>query len=187
VDFTLSPRLLRIRDAWQYLQTTAVADSSHYIVGVLDQTTASVRVRANVTLTPNMSIQLYAEPFMSTGEYVGLRDVLDPKAPTFDGRFRDFTDEDLTVIDGDIWIDVDRDGTGDINVGQPDFRVISFRSNLVLRWEYVLGSTLFLVWQHGRSNESDNSQFQLWDGVQEMFRLPAENVFVLKLNYWLSL
>jgi hypothetical protein len=187
VDFTLSPRLLRIHDAWQYLQTTAVADSSHYIFGALDQTTASMRLRANVTLTPNMSIQLYAEPFVSTGEYVRLRDVLDPKAPTFGGRFRDFTDDDLSVVDGEIWIDVDRDGAGDINVAQPDFRVISFRSNLVLRWEYILGSTLFLVWQHGRSAENDSSQFQVWDGIQQMFRLPAENVFVLKLNYWLSL
>ncbi|MEE8193750.1 MAG: DUF5916 domain-containing protein, partial [Gemmatimonadales bacterium] len=164
-----------------------VADSLHYIFGALDLTTVSMTIRANITFTRNMTLQLYAEPFISTGEYVGLRDVLDPKAPTFDGRFRDFTDDDLSVIDGDIWIDVDGDGSGDINVGQPDFRVISFRSNVVLRWEYILGSTVFLVWQHARSDVTDNSQFQLWDGIQGMFRLPAENVFVLKVNYWLSL
>jgi hypothetical protein len=187
LDLTLTPWLLRTYDSWQYLQTAAVADSSHYVFGELDQITASMRIRANVTFTPNMSLQLYAEPFMSTGEYVGLRDVLDPRAATFDGRFRDFTDDDLSVIDGYTWIDVDGGGAGDINVGQPSFRVISFRSNVVLRWEYILGSTLFLVWQHGRSDVNDNSQFQLWDGIQEMFRLPAENVFVLKANYWLSL
>ncbi len=187
VDLTIAPGLFRNYDSWQYLQTSPVADSLHYIFGALDLITVSMTIRANITFTRNMTLQLYAEPFMSTGEYVGLRDVLDPKAPTFDGRFRDFTDDDLSVIDGDIWIDVDGDGSGDINVGQPDFRVISFRSNVVLRWEYILGSTVFLVWQHARSDVTDNSQFQLWDGIQGMFRLPAENVFVLKVNYWLSL
>ncbi|UCC74911.1 MAG: carbohydrate binding family 9 domain-containing protein [Gemmatimonadota bacterium] len=187
LDLTLAPRLLRNYDSWQYLQTSTVADSSHYIFGELNLTTASMTIRANITFTPNMSLQLYAEPFISTGEYLGLRDVLDPKAPRFDGRFRNFSDDDLIVIDEEIWIDVDGDGAGDINIVQPNFRAISFRSNVVLRWEYILGSTLFLVWQHGRSDVNDNSQFQLWDGIQGMFRLPAENLFVLKVNYWLSL
>jgi hypothetical protein len=187
VEIRLTPELARNYNSWQYLQTSTVADSSHYIFGELNLTTASMTIRANITFTPNMSLQLYAEPFMSTGEYVGLRDVLDPKAPTFDGRFRDFTDDDLSVIDGEIWIDADGNGSGDINVGQPDFRAISLRSTAVLRWEYVLGSTLFLAWQHGRSDVNDNPQFQLWDGLQEMFRLPAEDVLVLKVNYWLSL
>jgi hypothetical protein len=187
VDIRITPELARDYNSWQYLQTSTVADSLHYVFGELKTTTASMTIRANITFTPDISLQLYAEPFMSTGEYVGLRDVLDPKAPTFGGRFRDFSNDDLSVIDGEIWIDVDGDGAGDSNVGQPDFRMISLRSNVVLRWEYILGSTLFLVWQHGRSAVNDNSQFRLWDGIREMLRLPAENVVVLKANYWLSL
>ena len=186
-NIRLTPELAQSYNSWQYLQTSTVADSSHYVFGELNTTTASITVRVNITFTPSMSLQLYVEPFMSTGDYSGLRAVLDTKAPTFDGRFRNFSDDDLRVIDGEIWIDVDGDGADDINVGQPDFRVISLRSNVVLRWEYTRGSTFFLVWQHGRSDVNDNSQFQLWDGIQGMFRLPAENVLVLKLNYWLSL
>ncbi len=187
VDIRLTPEMALSYNSWQYLQTGTAADSSHYIFGKLNTTTVSMTVRLNITFTPNTSLQLYAEPFMTTGEYAGLREVLDPKAPTFGGRFRDFTDDDLSVIDGQTWIDVDGDRAGDINVGQPDFRVISLRSNVVLRWEYLLGSTLFLVWQHGRSDVDDNSRCRVWDGIREIFRLPAYNVFVLKANYWLSL
>jgi hypothetical protein len=187
IDLTVAPQVFHQFDSWQYLQTSEVADSAHYIFGMLDQTTASMTFRANITFTPNMSLQVYAEPFISSGDYVGLRDVTDPRGATFADRFRDFDDDDLIVEDGEISIDLDRNGEGDIFVGNPDFTALSFRSNVVLRWEYILGSTVFLVWQHGRSDVTDNSQFQLWDGIQGMFRLPAENVFVLKVNYWLSL
>jgi len=187
IDIRFTPELARNYNSWQYLQTSTVADSSHYVFGSLNTTTASLTIRANITFTPSISLQLYAEPFISTGEYLGLRAVLDPRAPTFAGRFRDFTEQDLSVSDGERWIDVDGDAEGDINVGQPDFRVVSLRSNVVLRWEYVLGSTLFLVWQHGRSDVNDSSRFRLWDGIRGMFSLPAENVLVLKANYWLSL
>jgi hypothetical protein len=188
LDITVSPRFFRNYDTWQYLQQDVVADSTHYIFGMLSLREASMTVRLNWTFTTNVSLQVYAQPFVSVGDYVGLRDVLDPRGATFDDRFRDFTDDDLIVDEnGDISIDLDGSGDGDIFVGQPDFEVLSFRSNVVLRWEYLLGSTLFLVWQHGRADVTDNDQFQVWDGVQGMFRLPAENVFMIKVNYWLSL
>jgi hypothetical protein len=111
----------------------------------------------------------------------------DPRADTFAGRFYDFTDDQVTLQDGEVLIDLDGSGSADLVLEDPNFTYLSFRSNVVLRWEYKPGSTLFVVWQHGRSDVTDNGQFQPGQGIQDMFRLPAVNTFVIKLNYWLSL
>ena len=113
--------------------------------------------------------------------------LLDPKADTFAGRFDDFGLDRLIESEGDVSIDLDRDGAADIELGNPDFTFLSFRSNLVLRWEYMLGSTLFVVWQHGRTESNNNGAFQLRSGVDDLFSSPSTNTFVVKLNYWLSL
>jgi hypothetical protein len=144
--------------------------------------------RGNIIFTPAMTLQLYAEPFVSTVKYLGYREVNDPKGETFADRFTDYTDEQIMVdANGDVSIDIDESGTADIELGNPNFTVLSFRSNVVFRWEYMLGSTLFLVWQHGRSDVTDQQEFEFGKGINEMFRLPSYNTFVVKVNYWLSL
>jgi hypothetical protein len=74
-----------------------------------------------------------------------------------------------------------------VTLANPDFTVLSLRSNVVLRWEYSLGSTLFLVWQHGRSGFDPDGRFRLGSRVGDLFEAPATNVLMIKLNYWLSL
>ena len=65
--------------------------------------------------------------------------------------------------------------------------MLSFRSNVVFRWEYMLGSTLFLVWQHNRSDFNSVPNFDFTTNLGSIFTAPATNTFVVKLNYWLSL
>jgi hypothetical protein len=89
--------------------------------------------------------------------------------------------------DGELEVDLDRNGTADIHLDNPDFTYVSFRSNVVLRWEYLSGSTLFVVWQHGRSDSTQDGQFRLGNGLSELFRAGARNTLLVKLNYWLSL
>ncbi len=93
----------------------------------------------------------------------------------------------MDLGDGRIGVDLDRDGNSNIFIGQPDFTVLSFRSNVVLRWEYMLGSTLFLVWQHNRSDANSLPNFDFTTNLGSIFTAPATNTFVVKLNYWLSL
>jgi len=143
--------------------------------------------RGNVIFTPTLTLQLYAQPFVATGMYNGYREVADPRGETFADRFTDYTADQVVDDAGDIGIDLDRNGAIDIELGNPEFTYLSFRSNVVLRWEYMLGSTLFLVWQHGRFDVSDNDQFSLRQGIKDLFHLDSQNTFVLKFNYWLSL
>jgi hypothetical protein len=187
VSLVLAPGVSRMYDTWQYLDTQDALGETHYVFGMLDQTTVSARIRANLTFRPNLTLQVYAEPFVSSGKYVGYREVDDPRADAFADRFYDYTDDQVTLQDGEVLIDLDGSGTADIVLDDPNFTYLSFRSNVVLRWEYMSGSTLFVVWQHGRSDVTDNGQFQPGQGIQDMFRLPAVNTFVIKLNYWLSL
>jgi hypothetical protein len=141
-----------------------------------------------MTFTPTLSLQVCAQPFVATGNYVGYRRVDDPRGATFADRFEDFRDDQLAFDEeGNVAIDVNGNGAADIELGNPNFTFLSFRSNVVLRWEYMLGSTLFLVWQHGRVGSDANPSFDFGQGVTDMFRLDAENTFVVKLNYWLSL
>jgi hypothetical protein len=84
-------------------------------------------------------------------------------------------------------IDFDGDGIADYSFGDRDFNVRSLRGNAVLRWEYSPGSTLFLVWQRRQVNESLAGDFRFSRDLSALMRAPAENVFMVKLRYWLGL
>jgi hypothetical protein len=187
LDLSFSPGYFKQRDTWQYLTQEDVAGEPQYIFGVLDQTLVSTTFRGNMTFTPTLSLQVYAQPFVTTGAYQGYRRVADPRADQFSGRFEDFGPDQVFDDNGEISLDVTGDGTPDIALGNPNFTYVSFRSNVVLRWEYKLGSTLFLVWQHGREGSNTDPNFSFGQGLQDMFRLDAQNTFVVKVNYWLSM
>jgi hypothetical protein len=188
MDFGAGFRFNYRHDTWQYLTQQEAVGEQRYVFGELDQTTAAMTFRGNIIFTPAMTLQLYAEPFVSTGKYLSYREVNEPRGATFADRFTDYTDDQILVDeDGNVGIDIDESGTADIELGNPNFTYLSFRSNVVFRWEYMLGSTLFLVWQHGRFDVTDQQEFQFGQGVDDMFRLPSRNTFVVKVNYWLSL
>jgi hypothetical protein len=84
-------------------------------------------------------------------------------------------------------VDEDEDGAIDYRFDTPDFDFRQFRSNLVIRWEYHTGSTVFLVWSQGRTFSENQSLFSYGNQVQELFRVYPENVFLIKLNHWFSL
>ena len=87
LDFSSGFRFSRGHDAWQYLTQEEAVGENRYIFGELDQTTAAMTFRGNVIFTPTMTLQLYAEPFVSTGKYLGYREVNDPKGKTFADQF----------------------------------------------------------------------------------------------------
>ncbi len=186
-DLQVSPSFSRGLDRTQYLQTQGALGTTHYLFGELKQTTVNLTFRSNVTFTPNLSLQAYAQPFVASGQYLAFKQVSDPRAPHYADRFDRFGPARLIRQGANVGVDLDRDGVTDIDLGTPDFSYLSFRSNLVLRWEYAPGSTLFLVWQHGRSDSTADGVFHLGTSLEHLFRSDAHNAFVVKLNYWLSL
>ncbi|MBI4501940.1 MAG: hypothetical protein HY700_12370 [Gemmatimonadetes bacterium] len=187
IDLSWSPGLEWHSDDWQYLADADVLGQRTYFFGGLRQTTLGMHFRGNITVTPTLTLQIWAQPFVSAGRYVDYKRVSNPRAARFDDRWDVFgTDRLIANAGGGVSVDLDRDGTADYDLGNPDFTYLSFRSNTVLRWEYRPGSTIFLVWQHGRSDGSSDGRFQLSQNLGDLFAAPSSNTIMLKVNYWIS-
>ena len=127
-----------------------------------------MNVRLNYTMTPDLTLELYGQPFVSTLVYSDFREVSStPGADSYDARFQPYTPPP----------------TEDTR-----FKVTALVSNSVLRWEYRPGSTLFVVWQHGRQGPGPNDTFrQSWmRDYRKLFDLHPDNTFLVKVAYWLS-
>ena len=57
----------------------------------------------------------------------------------------------------------------------------------MVRWEYRPGSTLFVVWQHGRQDFSGAADNRSWGAeYNDLFGLHPDNTFLVKCAYWLN-
>ncbi len=153
---------------WQWVNNYNVGtDSAAYTFGHLDQHTASLTARLDYTFTPWVSLQVYAQPFLTSGGYADWRALADPDAADYAARWRPFAD-----------------GTQSTPTG---FNYKQYRSNVVLRWEYRPGSTLFAVWQQGRTqSDRDLGSFQAMRDARNLFRTWPNNTLLLKLSYWFN-
>lgn len=143
-----------------------------------------------MTLTPDFTIQYYGSPFIATGHYYDYILVTDPKGENFDDRFTDIPHEGTTYNENESEYSFDTDGNGITNfvLENPDFHYSQFNSNLVLRWEYVTGSSLFLVWSQNLSQFIPYmGDFNARSDVRDIFRLDAENIFLIKFSYLLNI
>lgn len=140
---------------------------THYTFAHLNQRTLSMNVRVNYTAGPNLSFEFYGEPFVSRGTYSQFRELsATPEADAYDARFQPFTPP---------------------SDAQTSFRFAQLRTNAVLRWEYRPGSTLFLVWAHGRQDFADVGERQPWHrDYRDLFALHPDNTFLVKVSYWLN-
>jgi uncharacterized protein DUF5916 len=185
-QFTATPNYLRAMASRQFVtklidSVSFATDSTRYVFGFIDQSTFSLQLRANYTIGPDLTLEIYAEPFAGSGRYRGLGELAQPR--TF--RLKEYGTSGTTstrLSSGDYEI---TDGPYTDTIPNPDFNFLSFRSNAVLRWEWRPGSTLFLVWAQNRQDGSDRGQLvgfrELWDS----FRAAGDNFFAIKVSYWL--
>lgn len=157
-------------------------ERDHYLFGHLDQKTLGITGRFDFTFKPDLTLQVYAQPFVSAGTYGRFREVADPRARSLQDRFAAVS----TSLDGDAYTtDLNGDGVRK-SFTDPDFNVQQFRSTVVLRWEYRPGSLLYLVWSQGRDHYVRDGSFQFGENLGTLFRQNAENVFMLKVSYWIT-
>jgi len=159
--------------------------SRRYLFAELERTSLSATVRVDLAVTPLITLQVYAEPFLSSGDYEGFGALETPG--TYD--FLRFGEGGSTLLQTDDFYSVDADGPGPgraIHFPNPDFRVRSFRSNVVLRWEYLPGSTLFVVWTQDRFGRASEPGLDGIDDVRDLWNDPMRNVLLVKASYWLD-
>lgn len=157
------------RNDLQYFGTfTDSVGGSHYTFAHLDQRTLGLTWRIDYTFTPNATLQIYASPFISKGTYSDVREFDQPRAASYDARYAPYGDPSVAADPG-------------------GFNVQQFRSNVVFRWEYRPGSTLFLVWSEGRNASADLQGNRTFGGdLHHLFAQRANDTFLVKMSYWFA-
>jgi len=185
---SLAPSYSRSHSILQYVGTRTFGNESRYIFGTIDQETLSLTLRLTYCLTPDLTIQYYGMPFVSAGAYRDFKRILASRSKNAAERYGLFGDD--AVYDPEtaaFQVDENRDGIVDYSFGKPDFNFRQFRSNLVLRWEYIPGSALYVVWSQGRTAFLPDGSFSYGRDLDGLFDTHPENVFLIKFSYCFQL
>jgi Domain of unknown function (DUF5916) len=170
---------------FQYAGSATVAGANRYIMGRMNQQTLSTTLRFDINLTPELSLSYYGSPFVSTGRFRQFKLVTDPRASPYAARFRRI--DATTVFNAASNSYQTSDPSGTFTFVNPDFSWRELNSNLVLRWEYKTGSTVYVVWNQHRSNADLFGGFSAGPDYQRLFGTHPDNTIFVKFNYWFSL
>ena len=167
LSWELGTRYQRNRNDTQWFANQGVigSDTTHYLFAHLDQELLSFTSRLNYTATTTMSLQLYAEPFLTTGRYFNVRELGSPRAESYEARYRPFP----------------------MATDDASFNIKQLRASAVARWEYRPGSTVFLVWTQGRDQDDRHAgTFVPTRDLRDLFAARPDNTFLVKASYWLN-
>lgn len=160
-----------------------------YVFARMKQTTFSAGIRMNWTFTPALSLQLYVQPLITTGKYSDFKELR--RSRTHDYRIFGTDESTVSYNQNDNRYTVDPDGQSGpasaFEFDNPDFNYRSIRGNAVLRWEYLPGSTLYLVWTQTRDDDRYEGDFNFGRSMGRLFNRSADNIFMLKFTYWFHL
>ncbi|HSG82184.1 MAG TPA: DUF5916 domain-containing protein [Gemmatimonadota bacterium] len=193
VRLSMGPNYWTMHDDWKYVTTQDLEGDLRYFTGILDQKTISLTTRLDWTFTPNLSLQLYAQPYIASGAYSGFDEVVAPKAAAYGDRFDELGEDRLSYEPstqngepGTYHVDLNRDGTTDFSFADPNFSFKQLRSTVVLRWEYMPGSTLFFVWSQSKTAFDFDSSFSPARDFRTLFDASGDNIFSIKVNYYIN-
>jgi hypothetical protein len=176
-------------DELQYVATPETDAGARYVLGRIDQDTWTFTVRANLSITPELTVQYYGSPFLGSGRYTGFKKATDTLARTYEDRFHRYLASEIAydAASNRYHVVEAAGGAGSSYAfDNPDFSFRQFRSNLVVRWEYRRGSALYAVWSQGRTDSVpawESSFGAHWDAL---WRVRPDNVFLVKVSYWFS-
>jgi hypothetical protein len=187
LSFSGSVYYEQLLDSLQYVATTGADGVPRWVLGSIDQDTWGFTFRVNVSITPDLSIQYYGSPFIGTGLYSAFKRATDTLARDNASRYHLYGPDEIAYsAEANAYRVTEAGGGPSYSFRNPDFSFRQFRSNLVARWEWKPGSSLYVVWSQGRTGyvpEWDGSFSSNWD---DLWRQSPDNVFLVKLSYWFS-
>lgn len=183
-SISIEPALRVSRDPAQYVSTVETDDRTRYVFGEIERRTVSLTTRASYAFTPQMTLEVYAQPFVATGDYGRFAEVGDPDAQSLSDRLDRFGDRVYRTEHGTYR--VASSSSSSYSFRDPDFTFEQLRSTVVLRWEYRRGSTLHLVWNHETTNYRPGATPTPTRSFGNLLG-GGRNTFVVKLNYWFGL
>ena len=183
LNFTLATGYNLNPNRTQYVSEKAHGAVQRYILGEIDQQTWDTSLRVNYSINPNLSVQFYGSPFITRGRYSNFNFVKNATAKNLNDRVTWYNSNQISQNGNEYLVDENTDNTTDYKFNNPDFTFAQFRSNLVVRWEYIPGSEMFLVWARGASG-SGNINDSLSSTVNNLvFDSKANDTFLFKLTY----
>ncbi len=183
LNLSVSPSISYNNNHLQYVATADAEGTPRYVVSEIDQTVGRLVVRATYMLTPNLSIEYYGQPFGASGKYQNYKSITDADAAEYSNRFVAIPTSSLTALGSGFMVDEDNDGINDYGFNRPDFNFGQFRSNMVIRWEYIPGSTLFLVWTQEKNGAFFDEGGPLHKRYSFDFPQKGQNIFLVKFTY----
>ena len=181
-SISLNPEFEKNPNKTQYVTEVDFNGNPRYITANIDQQTLSASIRLNYNINPNLTIQYYGQPFISRGRYTDFNFVNNPTADDLNERVTLYNNNQISFADGTYSVDEDGGGV-DYTFEDPDFAFVQFRSNLVLRWEYIPGSEIFLVWSQGVNGLGDASNHLFRSLDNQILQQQPENTFLIKATY----
>ncbi len=178
-----------LHDDLQYAATaraeSAPDPAARYMMGRMDQRTLDTTLRVEANFTPQLSLAWYGDVYLTSGRFSDFKRITAPRADHYADRFVRVAG--AAVLDPVLDTYLVSDPAGDFTFSNPDFNWRALRSNLVLRWEYRPGSTLYLVWTQNRNSAARAAEFSAPDEYRALFRAHPDNTILLKASYWFSL
>jgi hypothetical protein len=188
LTLSFRPSLYKSYDELQYVAQSGYNGEDRYIFASIDQKTISLPFRVNFNLSPDLTLQYWGQPFIASGKYYDFKYISSPMASEYTDRFVKYSPSNqITLVDNSYYsIDENRDGNNDYNIGKPDFNVQEFLSNLVVRWEFNPGSTVFFVWSQTRNYYTGLGDMDFMNDFGNLFNRDKNiphNVFLIKFSY----
>jgi hypothetical protein len=179
-------RYINSTDNFIYVAQESTNTGMQYILARINQQTYNFTLRVNYNITPDISIQYYGSPFISSGNYSHFKRAADAKASSLNNRTHTFTEGEISFdkLAGTYNI---TEGTNNYEFNKPDFSFREFRSNLVARWEYRPGSALYLVWENNRRSSDNVYYASINHNLNDLFGAAPTNVFMVKMSFWLGI
>ena len=182
LSISMNPSLNQSDREMQFIETITYEPDNRYIFAAIDQTTLRLSLRLNLSITPNLTLQYWGQPFISVGNYSDFKKITHPHADKYIDRFYTFTDE-ITYDEVDDVYQINDEPGLSYQIDNPNFNIKEFKSNFVARWEYTPGSTLFIVWSQGRSSYDAGGEFNLRQDMNDMIDIHPHDIFLIKLSY----
>jgi len=185
---SVDPAYTRSADARQYVTTgtggPAATFGGRYIFAFVERSQLSARFRLNYAVTPNFTVEAYAEPFAASGEYSKFGELSAARSRSL--REYGAAGTGTTIIRNPDRSYTVTDGANTVSLPNLDFNRLSFRSNLVLRWEWMPGSTAYLIWQNNRQKATPFGTAVNAGNLFDAISADGDNFLALKVSYWIG-
>lgn len=184
IRVSLIPRYNRLHEVAQYVTTVldtgyAPTYGNQYVFATLDQRTVDIGIRTEWTASSRLSLQLYLQPFVASGDYSDYKYLTRPR------------DDEFTPLNALAYDENENSyrssGANAVAFRNPDFNLRSVRGSAVARWEFRPGSAMYVVWSENREDVVTQGDFRFRRDFAALPHAPSDDVFLVKFSYWLPI